>query len=101
DLSAYPLELTDCLVDGRGAQLMPCGGDPGGDPDRAALAAADRFPPDLVATGCTFVGSVGADEFFVTDCLFLGPLRCTVTSTGCLRYSYLLEPDDAQAHPAG
>jgi hypothetical protein len=101
DLSAYPLELTDCLVDGRGAQLMPCGGDPGGDPDRAALAAADRFPPDLVATGCTFVGSVGADEVFVTDCLFLGPLRCTVTSTGCLRYSYLLEPDDAQAHPAG
>jgi hypothetical protein len=100
DLSAYPLQLTDCLVDGRGARLMPCGGDPGGDPDRAALAAADRFPPDLVASGCTFVGPVGADEIWVTDCLLLGPLRCTVSSTGCLRYSYLLEPDDPQAHPA-
>lgn len=99
DLSAYPLELTDCLVDGRGAALMPCGGDPGGDLTRAALAAADRFPPDLVASGCTFVGPVGADEIWVTDCLVLGPLRCTVTSTGCLRYSYLLEPDDPQAHP--
>ena len=101
DLSAFPLELTDCLVDGTGAALMPCGGDPGGDPTRAALAAADRFPPDLVATGVTFVGSVGADEVWVTDCLFTGGLRTTVTSTGCVRFCHLGAADDPQAHPPG
>jgi hypothetical protein len=101
DLSAAPLELTDCLVDGTGAALMPCGGDPGGDPTRAALAAADRFPPDLVATGVTFVGPVGADEVWVTDCLFTGGLRTTVTSTGCVRFCHLGPADDPQAHPPG
>ncbi|MEW2382838.1 phage tail protein [Micromonospora sp. NPDC047707] len=99
DLSAYPIQLTDCVVDGRGAALMPCGGDPGGDPTRAAIAAADRFPPDLVATGVTFVGPVGADEVWVTDCLFTGGLRTTVTSTGCVRYCHLGEHDSPQAHP--
>ena len=101
DLSAFPIELTDCIVDGTGAALMPCGGDPGGDPTRAALAAADRFPPDLVATGVTFVGAVGADEVWVTDCLFTGGLRCTVTSTGCVRFCHLGPADDPQDHPAG
>jgi Phage tail protein (Tail_P2_I) len=99
DLSAGAIQLTDCVVDGRGAALMPCGGDPAGDLNRAALAAADRFPPDLVATGVTFVGSVGADEVWVADCLFTGGLRSTVTSTGCVRYCHLGEHDVPQAHP--
>lgn len=99
DLGAYPLELHDCVVDGRGAQAMPCGGDPGGDLTRSAVAAADRFPPDLVAAGVTFVGSVGAGEVWVADCLFTTDLRTTVTSTGCVRYCQLGPTDDPQAHP--
>jgi hypothetical protein len=101
DLSAFPLTLTDCLVDGLGAALQPCGADPGGDPTRAALTAADRFPPDLVATGVTFAGAVGADEVWVTDCLFTRGLRTTVTSTGCVRFCHLGPDDDPQAHPPG
>ena len=101
DLSAFPITLTECLIDGTGAALMPCGGDPGGDPARAALAAIDRFPPDLVATGVTFAGAVGADEVWVTDCLFTTDLRTTVTSTGCVRFCHLGPADDPQAHPAG
>jgi len=78
---------------------MPCGGDPGGDPTRSAVAAADRFPPDVVATGVTFVGPVGAGEVWVADCLFTVDLRTTVTSTGCVRYCQLGPADDPQAHP--
>ena len=80
---------------------MPCGGDPGGDLTRSAVAAADRFPPDLVATGVTFVGPVGAGEVWVADCLFTVDLRTTVTSTGCVRYCQLGPADDPQAHPPG
>jgi hypothetical protein len=101
DLSASPITLTDCLVDGTGAALMPCGGDPGGELTRSALAAADRFPPDLVATGVSFVGPVGADEVWVTDCLFTAGLRTTLTSTGCVRFCHLGPADDPQAHPPG
>ncbi len=99
DLSAHPVELHDCVVDGLGAAPMPCGGDPGGDPTRAAVAAADRFPPDLVATGVTFAGPVGVGEVWVADCLFTVDLRATVTSTGCVRYCQLGPEDDPQAHP--
>ena len=99
DLAAYAVELHDCVIDGRGAQPMPCGGDPGGDPTRSAVAAAGRFPPDLVATGVTFVGPVGAGEVWVADCLFTVDLRTTVTSTGCVRYCQLGPADDPQAHP--
>lgn len=99
DLSAYPIELHDCIVDGRGAALMPCGGDPGGSATRAAVTAASRFPPDLVATGVTFVGPVGGSEVWFADCLFTVDLRTTVTSTGCVRYCYLGPADDPQAHP--
>lgn len=101
DLSAYPLTIIDCLVDGRGATLMPCGGDPDGDPTRAALTAADRFPPGLVARGVSFVGPVAADEVDVTDCLFTAGLRTTMTSDGCVRFCHLGPVDQPQAHPPG
>jgi hypothetical protein len=101
DLGAYPLTLTDCIVDGRGTASMPCGGDGGGDPARSAVTAVDRFPPGLVATGVTFVGAVAADEVFLTDCLLTGDLVTTVTSTGCLRFCKLAPTDDPQAHPPG
>ena len=101
DLSAFPIELVDCVVDGFGAASMPCGGAPGGTPGRPALAPADRFPPDLVATGVTFVGPVGAGQVWVTDCLFTAALRSTVTSTGCVRHCHLGPVDEPQAHPPG
>lgn len=101
DLSAFPLELTDCVVDGLGAAAMPCGGAPGGTPGRSAVAAADRFPPDLVARGVTFVGPVGAGQVWVDDCLFTAGLRTTVTSSGCVRHCHLGPDDDPQAHPPG
>ncbi|MEV6489101.1 hypothetical protein AB0M20_10795 [Actinoplanes sp. NPDC051633] len=101
DLSAFPLELTDCVVDGFGAPPRPCGGAPGGTPGRAALAAVDRFPPDLVASGVTFVGAVGAGQVWVDDCLFTAGLRTTVTSSGCVRHCHLGPDDDPQAHPPG
>lgn len=101
DQSALPVTLTDCLVDGRGAAPRPCGGDPGGDPSRPALAAVDRFPPDLVATGTTFVGVVAADEVWVSDCLFTDGLRTTITATGCVRFCHLGPEDDPTAHPLG
>lgn len=99
DLSAQPVVLTDCIVDGRGAVSMPCGGAPGGNLTRSALTAVNRFPPELVATGVTFVGPVGADQAWVTDCLFTHSLRTTVTSTGCVRYCHLGEHDVPTAHP--
>ncbi len=101
DLAAFPLEITDCVVDGFGAAPTPCGGAPGGTPGRAALTAVDRFPPDLVARGVTFVGPVGAGQVWVDDCLFTGGLRTTVTSTGCVRHCHLGPDDDPQAHPPG
>ncbi len=101
DLSAYPIELHDCVVDGFGAASMPCGGAPGGTAGRSALAAANRFPPDVVASGVTFVGAVGAGQVWATDSLFTEGLRTTVTSAGCVRYCHLGPHDDPTAHPAG
>ncbi|WP_426503079.1 hypothetical protein ACPPVO_36405 [Dactylosporangium sp. McL0621] len=99
DLSAYPIELHDCVVDGAGAVLQPCG--PPAPPvvPVPAVAAADRFPPHLVTTACTFAGPVAADTIEASDCLFLDGLTCVVTSGGYVRYSELGPDDDPQAHP--
>ena len=99
DLAAYAVDAARLRRRRPRRQPMPCGGNPGGDLTRSAVAAADRFPPDLVATGVTFVGPVGAGEVWVADCLFTVDLRTTVTSTGCVRYCQLGPADDPQAHP--
>jgi hypothetical protein len=106
DIGAYPITLVDCVVDGHGDPLLPCGDEGSGlhgagDPDRPALAAVNRFPPALVAAGVTFVNAVDVDNISATDCLFAGGLRTVVTSTGCLRFSHLGDNDDPMAHPPG
>ena len=100
DLSAFPITLIDCIVDGAGVPLSPCGAPPGPATVVPAISAIDRFPPQLTATGCTFAGPVAVDTINATDCLFLGGLRTIVTSEGCLRYCHLGDADDPQAHPS-
>jgi hypothetical protein len=99
DLSAFSVRLADCIVDGAGVPLNPCGA-PGTPTVVPAISAADRFPPQLRATGCTFAGPVAVDTIDATDCLFLDGLRTVVTSSGCLRYCHVGDADDPQAHPA-
>ncbi|MGI8806765.1 MAG: phage tail protein [Acidimicrobiales bacterium] len=88
DLSAHPLVLTDCVVDGRGATLRVCGGDPGGSA-RDAVTAAARFGPDLRADGVTFVGPVRVEAADAVDCLFLDGVEVVQQQEGCLRHCYL------------
>jgi hypothetical protein len=64
-----------------------------------AVAAADRFPPQLAATAVTFAGAVAVDTVEASDCLFTGGIRAVVTSAGCLRFSHLGDHDDPTAHP--
>ena len=100
DLSAFPVRLTDCVVDGAGRVLHPCDPEPAPTPPRPAVAAADRFPPHLVAAACTFAGAAAVDTLEATDCLFLDGTTAVVTSAGYLRYSHLGDHDDPRAHPA-
>ncbi|MCW3819199.1 hypothetical protein ONA91_32635 [Micromonospora sp. DR5-3] len=99
DLSAFPIELTDCIVDGAGVPLSPCGAPPPSPPTVPAVSAIDRFPPQLRATACTFVGPVAVDTITAADCLFMDGVRAVVTSAGCLRYCHLGDADDPLAHP--
>jgi hypothetical protein len=98
DLSAFGIALTDCIVDGAGVPLAPCGA-PGSPPAAVpAVAAVDRFPPQLTTRGCTFAGVVAVDTVQATDCLFIDGIRSIVTSSGCLRYCHLGPHDVAQTH---
>ena len=99
DLGAFPVILADCIVDGAGVALSPCGAAPAPPPPAPAVAAADRFPPGLAATGVTFAGPVAVDTIQASDCLFGGGIRTVVTSAGCLRFSHLGDQDDPAAHP--
>ena len=99
DLSAFPVTLADCIVDGAGVTLNPCGAEPPPSALVPAVAAADRFPPQLHATAVTFAGPVAVDTIEASDCLFTGGIHTVVTSAGCLRYSHLGDHDDPAAHP--
>jgi hypothetical protein len=101
DLSAFPVTLADCIVDGAGVMLSPCGTAAAPPATVPAVAAADRFPPQLQATAVTFAGPVAVDTIEASDCLFTGGIRTVVTSAGCLRYSHLGDHDDPAAHPPG
>ncbi|MET9019913.1 phage tail protein [Actinopolymorpha sp. NPDC004070] len=100
DLSAFPIDLADCVVDGAGATLSPCGAPPPAPAPVPAVAATDRFPPQLRTNGCTFAGLVAVDTITASDCLFLDGVRAVVTSAGGLRFCHLGDADDAQAHPS-
>jgi hypothetical protein len=99
DLSAFPIALADCIVDGDGATLSPCGPEPAPPAQVPAVAAADRFPPQLDATATTFAGLVAVDTIRASDCLFADGIHTVVTSDGCLRYSHLGPDADPAAHP--
>ena len=99
DLSAFPVTLADCIVDGTGITLNPCGAEPSPPPPVPAVAAADRFPPQLDATAITFAGPVAVDTIEASNCLFTAGIRAVLTSVGCLRYCHLGDHDDPTAHP--
>jgi hypothetical protein len=99
DLSAFPVSIADCVVDGAGIRLNPCGAAAPPPAPVPAVAAADRFPPGLVATAATFAGPVAVDTIEAADCLFTGGVHTVVTSSGCLRYSHLGDHDNPTAHP--
>ena len=60
DLGAYASSCTTASSTAVAPSRCRAEGTPAATTTRSALAAADRFPPDLVATGVTFVGPVGA-----------------------------------------
>jgi len=99
DLAATPLVLRECIVDGLGRRLRPCGGDPGGTAVDA-VAPVTRFGPVLHAADCTFAGAVRADAVDALDCLFVGGVAVVQRQQGCLRHCYL-GPDltTSPAHP--
>jgi hypothetical protein len=99
DLSAFPITLADGIVDGVGLPLSPCGAEPAPPAPVPAVAAADRFPPQLDATAVTFAGPVAVDTIEASDCLFLDGIYAVMTSAGCLRYSHLGDADDPAKHP--
>jgi hypothetical protein len=99
DLSAYPVTLADCIVDGAGITLNPCGPELPPSAPVPAIAAEDRFPPQLHATGSTFAGPVAVDTIHASDCLFADGVHTVVSSEGCLRYSHLGADDDPTTHP--
>lgn len=88
DLGAFPIELTDCVVDGTGARLRTCGGDSGGTPSDA-VGARSAFAPSLKADGVTFVGAVRAEAADAVDCLFAGGIEVVEQQEGCLRHCFL------------
>ncbi len=88
DLGAFPVVLTDCVVDGTGARLRSCGDDPGGTPSDA-VGARSGFAPTLQADGVTFVGAVRAEAADAVDCLFAGGIDVVEQQEGCLRHCFL------------
>ena len=88
DLGAFPIVLSDCVVDGTGARLRVCGGDPGGTPSEA-VAARTGFAPAVQADGVTFVGAMRAESADAVDCLFAGGIDVVEQQEGCLRTCFL------------
>jgi hypothetical protein len=88
DLAAGHIVLADCVVDGRGARLRVCGGDPGG-LVRDAVAASGRFGPQVRADSVTFAGPVRVEALDAQDCVFLDGVDVVQQQEGCLRFCYL------------
>ena len=100
DLGAFPIDLSDCIVDGHGAALRVCGGSPGGSP-RDAVARRTTLDPALDADGVTFAGPVRVESADAVDCLFADGIEVVQQQEGCLRHCYL-GPDlsTPPSHPA-
>ncbi len=99
ELSAFPLTIRDCVVDGRGAAHRVCDPPPPDGGSGVALAAADRFPPELRTEGVTFLGTVACDTVHASDCAFVDGLDVVRTESGCLRHCDLGASDPADLPP--
>jgi hypothetical protein len=88
ELSALPITLTDCVVDGRRRAFDPCGPDssPGG---VEAVTARVGFGPALTADSVTFAGAVRVDAVDAVDCLFADGIDVVQQQQGCLRHCHL------------
>lgn len=89
DLGSRPIRLTNCVVDGLGAQLVACGSSPPVAAPVPAIQPTGPFPPTLSAQGVTFVGPVELDSIDATDCIFADGLEVIQTQLGCLRFCYI------------
>jgi hypothetical protein len=99
ELSAYPLTIRDCVVDGRGAAHRVCDPLPPASGSGVAVAATDRFAPALDAEGVTFLGTVACDAVRASDCILVDGLTVVQTESGCLRYCDLGPSDPAGLPP--
>ncbi len=99
ELSAHPLVIEDCVVDGRGSAHRVCDPPPPDAGSGVAVAATDRFGPELHADGVTFLGTVDCDAVRATDCILLDGLAAVQTEAGCLRYCDLGPSDPAELPP--
>jgi hypothetical protein len=88
DLAARPISIRDSIVDGKGVAMRSCD-PPIGVIAQAAVSAALRLSPALIATGVTFVGPVRAEAIDASDCLFADGVEVVQQQEGCLRHCYL------------
>ena len=101
DLTAAPITLVDCIVDGLGRRLDPCGAVTQQAALRAAVQRRTRFGPSIRADGVTFVGRVQAEAVDAVDSIFADGLEVVQQQEGCLRHSFVGAPEKPQApHPA-
>ncbi|MEV0319774.1 hypothetical protein ACIBKX_16745 [Streptomyces sp. NPDC050658] len=100
ELSALPVTLTECVVDGRRRRFHACGPASEGGP-MDAVAPVDRFGPVLHADSVTFAGPVRADAVDARDCVFADGLDVVQQQEGCVRTSHLGPGlSDPPRHPA-
>ncbi|MFH8484331.1 hypothetical protein [Streptomyces longisporoflavus] len=100
ELSARPVELTECVVDGRLRRFRACGPADEG-PRTDAVAHVNRFGPVLHADSVTFAGPVRVDAVDARDCVFADGVDVVQQQEGCVRTSYLgPELSTPARHPA-
>lgn len=89
DLTAGPIRLEDCIVDGLGARMSVCEAAAAPGAPKPAVAAQKRFAPTLSASGCTFAGLVDVEAVDADNCIFVDGVNALRQQEGCLRHSYI------------
>ena len=100
DLSAFPVTLADCIVDGAGVTLSPCGAEPAPPTPVPAVVGGGPVPAPAPRDGPSRSPDLSRWTPYRprTACSASG-IHTVVTSAGCLRYSHLGDQDDPAAHP--
>lgn len=99
DLAAAPIRLVDCIVDGLGRRLAPCGPPPATPTLRPAVDRKDRFAPGVSADGVTFVGRVLSETVSAADSVFVHGVEAVRVQDGCLRCCYVGPDETDPKHP--